>query len=159
MLLVPWLCQKSPLFSRPPSIFCPKLSPSMSQGCPALPLPISSPRPHTPACLPYVLTTLTYIDHSKYLLEKGEKWFAHGCPRPSSCHLSSEPFSARALFPAYMHSDVHPQLGLKDKPRIPAQGCTSHSGSTAHHRGPWSVHSSDQNCRCHTCNWPPEMGC
>lgn len=100
-----------------------------------------------------------YVDHSKYLLEKGEKWFSHGCLRPSSCHLSPEPFSARVLFPAYVHSDVHPRLGLMDKPRSPAQGCTSHSGSTAHHRGPWSVHSSDQNCCCHTCNRPPETGC
>lgn len=37
--LVPCLCQKAPLFSRPPSIFCPGFSQSVSQACSALASP------------------------------------------------------------------------------------------------------------------------
>lgn len=144
-------------------MFCTRLSPSVPQGYSVL----ASPeclynlllQPCILPCLPYLLTTSTCVDHSKYLLEKGEKWFAHGCPRPSRCPLSPEPPLARALFLAYVHSEAHLQSGSGGMPHSPAQECTSHLGSTAPHRGPWSVHSIGQRCSHRTHSRPPEMGC
>lgn len=132
---------------------------------PALPWPL----PHayiisSPSALHPTMQTLPpycthYVEHSKYLLEKGEKWFAHGCPRPPQYHLSPEPFPTRVPFQAYLYSDAHPQLGLGGKDRSPAQEYTSHSGSTARHRGPWSAHSTGRRWCCHTCSWPPRLCC
>lgn len=157
MPLVPWLCRKSSLLQSP-SVFC--------LGFPyqCLWAVVPWPLPHTCTTSHPIMPTLPpchthYVDHSKHLLDNREKWFVRDCPRPSRCHLFSEPPPARAPFSAYMHSDAHPQSSWGDRPGSLSQECISHSGSTVPHRGPWSVHSSGRRCPHHTGSWPPEMDC
>ena len=90
--LEPWLagcCWTSPPFPRPSSVFCPVFPPSGPQVCSALAIlppacTVSSPAAsHLTICL-HFLTVPTYSEHSKDLLEKGEKWFALG-PQGVNC--------------------------------------------------------------------------